>query len=295
MINSAYNTAKDQALSEQPLTKEERLEKEKQRSQNKCDFTNSTEGDLHLKDGYNCIECLNRGYTEHVFFHKEFRYYYEGQVPCRCTAIREAIRRLEKSGLKNIIRDYTFDKFEATEQWQSVLKSAAMKFVSDCYGKWFFIGGESGSGKTHLCTAICGELLKQKKNVKYMLWRDDIMRIKSNANDAEVYADLINEFKECEVLYIDDLFKNGKGSDNKMQRPTVADVNAAYEILNYRYNNPNLVTIISSERKIAELLEIDSAIGSRIVERAIQNGYGYSLKEEAGKSRNYRLKFIGEL
>ena len=71
-----------------------------------------------------------------------------------------------------------------------------------------------------------------------------------------------------QVLYIDDLFKIGKGQDGRKQRPTSADVNLAFEILNYRYNKPTCITIISSELYAEDILDIDEAIGSRIYERA---------------------------
>jgi DNA replication protein DnaC len=48
---------------------------------------------------------------------------------------------------------------------------------------------------------------------------------------------------------------------------TPADVNLAFEILNYRYVNRRLVTILSSEKTIEEILDIDEAVGSRIFER----------------------------
>ena len=68
------------------------------------------------------------------------------------------------------------------------------------------------------------------------------------------------------VLYIDDMYKTGKG-----QQPTVGDVNLAFEIINARYNDTGKVTIISSERTVEEMLDIDEAVGSRIYERSKGN------------------------
>ena len=70
-------------------------------------------------------------------------------------------------------------------------------------------------------------------------------------------------WKTVEVLYIDDLFKTEQG-----RNPTTADVNIAFEILNYRYRNPELITIISSERTIQDIVKIDEAVGSRIFEKS---------------------------
>ena len=79
------------------------------------------------------------------------------------------------------------------------------------------------------------------------------------------------------------------GNKNK-QKPTMADINIAFELLNYRSIN-NLQTIISSEFTIAELLEIDQALAGRIVENA--NPMPLVILPDIKK--NYRLKKVGEI
>lgn len=145
-----------------------------------------------------------------------------------------------------------------------------------------FITGNSG--KTHLCTAICREFLLAGRKVLYMLWRDEIVQLKANVNDAEAYRKIIDKYKTADVLYIDDLFKTGKTADQQNQKPTAADINAAFEIINYRYNNPALLTIISTELSEDELLDIDEAVGSRIYERA------KAITIAKDRSRNYRIR-----
>ena len=191
--------------------------------------------------------------------------------------------RMKRSGLKDIIKDYTFEKFETDEPWQKTLKAAALEYVHYPEG-WFFLGGQSGAGKTHLCTAICREFLLAGKSVQYMLWRDDIVKIKNAATDNDELYPIMQRFKTVEVLYIDDLFKTGKAPDGSYQRPTSADINYAFEIINYRYNNPDLLTIISSEWSEDELLDIDEAIAGRIYEKAKT----FSIAKD--RSRNYRLR-----
>jgi len=172
---------------------------------------------------------------------------------------------------------YTFDKFNANHNWQKHIKTKAIEFANSP-SDWFYIGGQSGSGKTHLCTAIAGELLKTKR-LRYMLWRDDAVKLKSYVNDAVEYKKLIEPLKTCTVLYIDDFLKTG---NNGM---TTGDINIAFEILNYRYNNPELVTIISSEYLLAEIIRIDEAIAGRIKERC--KDYCFEIGKDVKK--NYRL------
>ena len=118
-------------------------------------------------------------------------------------------------------------------------------------------------------------LLLAGMHVRYMLWRDEIVRIKQGGEELQ---GLLEELKNVQVLYIDDLFKSGD------LRPTAADINYAFEILNYRYNNPKLLTILSSELTEDELLDVDEAVGGRIYERARAFTVGRS------RDKNYRLR-----
>ena len=248
----------------------------------KADGLNATEGTLHLEDGYHCAVCKNKGYIVKVI-EDDDGYFHQAFCDCKCMPIRNSILRMRRSGLKDIIKDYTFEKFEATEPWQQTLKAAALDYAANPEG-WFFVGGQSGAGKTHICTAISREFLLSGRRVKYMLWRDEVVRLKANVNDSETYQKMIDEYKRVDVLYIDDLFKTGKGQDGAAQKPTGADINVAFEILNFRYSNPKSVTIISSELTEDELIDIDEAIGGRIYERAKAITIGRD------RSRNYRIK-----
>lgn len=265
----------------------------KEREQMKADSYNRTVGNLDKTDGYNCDICKNKGFISTVYHNEQFGYYSETMVPCKCQKVRNAIQRLNRSGLKNIVKDYTFDKYEAQEPWQQTIKEAAQRFCQDSENNWFFIGGQSGAGKTHICTAIAVKQIKSGKEVKYMLWRDEIARIKAVVNDPDQYGSMMKDLKETDVLYIDDLFKGGKGEDGKYKPPTAADINAAFEIINYRYNNPGMITIISSERTLVELNDIDEAIAGRIAERSKEFGYCINLKPD--RKRNWRMKGLMEI
>lgn len=248
----------------------------------KVDGLNATEGDRNAEDGYNCTICKNKGYIFKVVEYADGSYSHVC-ADCKCAEIRRSIMRMKRSGLKDIIKDYTFDKFEATEPWQKTIKSAATDYAKNPVG-WFYLGGQSGCGKTHLCTAICRELLLTGKQVVYMMWRDDIAKIKGLAVYPEERQQMIDRYKQAEVLYIDDLFKTGRNADGSEPKPTAADINAAFEIINYRYNNPALLTVISSELNEDELLDIDEAVGGRIFERSNSISIGKD------RSRNYRIR-----
>lgn len=266
-----------------PLTPEERQQRNLEKAQRDADMMNADEGDLHLYDGYVCDKCKNRGYI----------YYANGthvtRANCECWTARSSIRRMKASGLEKVIKDYTFSKYIAEDDWQKRIKETAKAFLADDQAKWFFIGGASGSGKSHICTAICRELLKEKA-VHYMLWEDESKELRSCVMDAETYQPHMNRLKEVDVLYIDDFFSGHREVDNKLIKPTGPEVGLARELFNHRYINGK-ITIISSEWYSSEIVDIDEALGGRILEKCGK----YCLNLERGSGKNYRLKKWGQM
>lgn len=263
--------------------------------QSKADLFNQSRGNLHEQDGYSCEKCKNKGYIAVVQYNEQFGYYSETLTACKCQRVRKAIHRLERSGLKDVVKKYTFDTYQTPDKWQEHIKQTAMRFCHDDQHNWFFIGGQSGAGKSHICTAIAVHYIKQGLDVRYMVWRDEIDRMKGMMMDQpEQYSRIMQELKETPVLYIDDLFKEGTDSKTgQTVKPSGADVRKAFEIINHRYNKNGLITIISSERTLSDLLTIDEAFAGRIAEYAKEGGYLINLKKDS--SRNWRLKGIQEI
>ena len=263
-------------------TEEERLARLESACQMRCDSANRAEGNLNEYDGYNCDICKNKGYS--LVPEPYLNYYTEKQVTCKCMKIRKTIRALKRSGLENVVHDYTLDKYIATDDWQKSVLDTAKRYLTNNEDNWFFFGGATGAGKSHICTAIAISLLKQDKEVKYMLWQEESKKLKACVNNIE-YGELIERYKTVDVLYIDDLFKTGKNEMQTNQRPTVADINLAYEIINSRYVSKK-ITIISSECTITDLIDIDEAIAGRIKQKS---GI-YCINIAPDRSKNYRLR-----
>ena len=227
-----------------------------------------------------CPKCKNKGFI--MFLREDLSHY---SARCGCMKIRTAFRRMEQSGLKETILEKTFEKFEVRESWQSQILEGARAYAKDPKG-WFLIGGQSGCGKTHLCTAICHELIRQEQDVYYMSWREDASRLKSLYGEDAQREEMLHTLKTIPVLYVDDLFKTST-RERGMMKPTAADVNLAFEILNYRYNN-RLPTIISTEMYPGHLNQVDEALGSRIMELALPHVYTI----HSAPGRNYRLRNV---
>lgn len=247
----------------------------RERRQVIIDIENNISGHLNEEDGYNCDECKNRGYIWKLNEDDM-----DTRVDCKCMSTRATLKRAKKSGLGDILTDCTFDKFVATEEWQHDIKNKAYDFCKNPDAKWFFIGGQPGSGKTHICTAIAGYYIKKRYDVKYMLWCEDSKRLKAVINEPEYQTDL-SKYKNAPVLYIDDFLKTQHG-----ELPTKGDINIAFELINHRLMNPELITIISSEKTLSDILTYDEATMSRIYQKT---GI-YKLNIAKDIHKNYRLK-----
>lgn len=233
-----------------------------------ADLANKAPGDL---TGIDCPLCLNRGYFTRVS-KDGYRYNEE----CSCMKKRRSLERIKRSGLSGLIDRYTFEAWQIKSDWQAAALSATLEYAQNPRG-WLVVSGRPGTGKTHLCTAACKKLIDSDLEVLYLLWRDFSVRAKAVVNEDEEYQRLVAPAKRISVLYIDDLFKTGKG-----QEPTAGDINLAFEILNSRYNS-NLPTIISSELTIEMMMDLDEGVGSRIFERAKGNYIDLS------ERKNWRL------
>lgn len=209
-----------------------------------------------LDDGYDCPLCLNRGDSMILTDDGEIRC-----APCPCMAKRKSIRYIQRSGLSELLTRYTLDSWKCREPWQKNLLETALRYARNPEG-WMYLAGRPGTGKTHICTAVCGLLMDKGLETRYMLWRDVSVKAKALVNDYDRYEELLQPLIESPVLYIDDFFKAGKGKE-----PTEADVSFAFQLLNNRYNDSRKLTLISSELPLETVLDIDESVGSRIYQR----------------------------
>ena len=178
--------------------------------------------------------------------------------------------RIERSGLADSLEEYRFDNFNVTDDWQRSMFDMCMRFIADDSGRWLYISGQPGCGKTHLGTAVCAHYLKAGYPTQYITFQMLAVKLRSNANDDSAYHDILDDYGGVKVLYVDDFFKPKQEEDrfgNKhIAAPTVSDVTHAFELLNMRLVRGG-VTVITSERSLDEVIGIDEALGSRIKQR----------------------------
>ncbi|CEN21247.1 DNA replication protein DnaC [[Clostridium] sordellii] len=221
---------------------------------------------------YKCNKCKDRLYI----LKDDIAY------ECECKSLREAERILELSGISEEFKTKTFENFNykankeiATAFTLALSYCKNFDRIKDNRRNSILFMGQPGSGKTHLSIAIANKLIEKHISVIYMQYRDIITILKQTiSNDPGKYQSEINKYKNAKVILIDDLFKGNI---------TKSDINIMFEIINHRYLK-KLPTIISTEKTFEELIDIDEAIGSRIIE--MSKDY---IMQLVGKKLNYRI------
>ena len=225
-------------------------------------------------DGIDCPICKNK----QIIYTSDESGEYLITRDCQCKKQHESLRLARQSGMNELLK-CSFTNFDTTEAWQKKMLSAAKAFADNPH-RWFYIAGQSGCGKTHLASAICNELMSRNYLIRRMPWIVDSERLKAARNTPD-YQKLMNTFKTCDVLYIDDFFKVQHGTT-----PTAADVKLAFELLDTRMVEGQ-ITVFTSELFAADVAAIDEAVGGRIME---MTAGGNRLAIDRNRNRNYRLK-----
>lgn len=209
--------------------------------------------------GYQCQECKDEYWT--IFINDDGQ---EVTRPCRSCKRRERINYLmQSSRITKEFQSKRFDNFDLSER-PKIVKEA--KELTIAYANNFdnfrndrnnsiCLLGQPGSGKTHLMCAVANELILRSIPVLYFPWVEGLNEMKDDFSKLDTR---IREMQKVDVLFIDDLFKGRRD-------PTEFQIEQAFAIINTRYMEKKPM-LISSERDLKQIIEIDEALGSRIYE-----------------------------
>ena len=244
-------------------------------------FNQHTASLQNVNTQYDCPICRDSGWVEADPETRAVR-------RCDCMKAKEAEAQMRNSGLAEVMDKYTFDTFRTDTPVQVRMKELALRYIDDLYNvkdypehPWLYIGGNPGSGKTHICSAVCVELLKRRVAVKYAHWLGMARELKASVND-EDFDDLISGYVNAQVLYIDDLLKQRYVREPSF---TDADIKVAFRILDERYHR-NKPTIITTEWDlINQLLTADEGVFSRVYGRS----KAHMMHVERKPENNFRL------
>jgi len=235
------------------------------------------------------IDCKLCGNYEYIWVVRNGERFYH---TCECKTRRDNLRKIRMSGLVEQLKRCTFESFQTPEFWQKETLERIKAFVKDENRGWLLLSGQPGCGKTHLCTAAAGKFLEAGLDARYMRWTEESVLLKACVNKDDEYERRLRPFKSCKVLYIDDFWKTKKERNSPKSYgyevsagPTAADVKLAFDLLDFRYCNRDLVTMISTEWTVEDLIDFDAATGSRIYEMS----KGQYCIEFTGREKNWRI------
>lgn len=242
----------------------------------KVEAYNELTGDLRY---INCPECKNKGYIAVIDSEGQ-----EAMRECSCMKTRRLYHNLECSGLQGVYERYRLENFNDTEAWQTEILCKAKAYIQSVMSGcsfWLYVGGQRGSGKSHICTAVSGRLIALGKTVLFKLWQEIVSEYRAKTYKDDERREYLHKLYSCDVLYIDDFLKCRSRNDLDY------NYDLAFQILNARYNSRK-PTVISSELTVSDLAKEDSALSGRIVEMA-DNGE-YTLNIGSDPEKDMRVK-----
>lgn len=200
---------------------------------------------------------------------------YEGKM-CTCEQQRILESRFKGAHLPSRLQEQTFNTFSL--DWYSPVKKtplgstereqaaavlhACRAFVAAVIedprsATGLFLTGQSGLGKTFLCSAICHSLAENNIVPLYIVFSDLISDMRASFQHDSGDADLLAMARQAPVLILDDL-----GAEHV----TEYAVSRLFDIINYR-RNERLPMVISSNLTLGDVERIyDTRIVSRILE-----------------------------
>lgn len=203
---------------------------------------------------YTCTVCSDTGFV--------------GTKMCTCLKQLLITKNIQSSGMGNLIDKQSFDNFNLgvyknnpevcarMERNLRIARSFAENFAR--HHDNLLLIGTTGTGKTHISTAIAKEVISQGFDVLYDSVQNIINdfetdKFRSGYNNTESASE---KYLECDLLIIDDL-----GTEFISQ----FSISALYNLINTRQNK-GLSTIISTNLSGPELAgKYDGRIYSRII------------------------------
>lgn len=210
-----------------------------------------------------CSKCNDQGWIESGVTQDGQPLY----ARCSCVTQQVMTKTFGSEELNTTARAKTFQSFTLSGRLPIIrmAKQCAMDYADTFLARVnipqnsMALLGKSGSGKTHLMFAIANALREHDIASMYFPHLERFASMRTMLReDPEKFERTISNVRRTPVLLWDDLYKG-------RETPTEWVLETVMDIINYRYLN-RLPVVISSERLMDELLEIDEAIGSRIYE-----------------------------
>lgn len=237
---------------------------------------NLSYGDL---SGFNCPHCKNKGYFVEIkngyTFHRE----------CECMEKRRSNEDIKNSEYITYITSKTFTNFELLDDNHKHALKKAKDFIRQSKYPFFYVGGGTGTGKSHLTVATFYQLVQQGFVGEFVKWESEFNNIKScQFENPFEFRKIMNKLKYTPLVLFDDFLWNSDGKE-----PTAFEYKIAKEILDERALR-GLKTIFSSNYTFDKLFNLNPVVGGRVTEfcghKDDKNG-AFAVNLEG---KNYRIK-----
>ena len=218
---------------------------------------------------YKCQLCHDSGYQ--IVTKDDGR---EVCRPCECMKQKKAISALKHSGIAEAFQDRTLDNYIPKNEVQLDALNRSKRFV-EIFGEYknmhlnFMLMGQNGAGKTHLSIAIANALIKKNVLVRYVTFHDLLAAFANAKKEKDLYK-VINQYKDADLLVIDDIFRTTIREWNGQKSPLMSHIDTMFQIIDYRYFKKKGI-VVTCEKTIEELRNMDRAITGRLVEYARGN------------------------
>lgn len=252
--------------------------------------------DSEIQTHYSCSLCNDKGFilrnvpdldelgVQRKWPNKKPKFI-ETLIDCECYKKRQSDYLMKSSEITGEFMSMGFSSFSLDGKHELIKEAHQCAF--DYYKDYpeihkercnsISLLGNPGSGKTHLLTAIANNLIQKRQvSVLYFPYVEGFNDLKDDFDQLEKK---LTRMKRVDVLFIDDLFK---GRDI----PTPFQLEQMFAVINYRYLN-HMPIMISSEKTVDELCDIDEALGTRIYQ--MSKKYTVVIKGDR-KQLNHRLE-----
>ena len=199
---------------------------------------------------------------------------HEGAVQQRYSPKVESM--IKNSGLTERQAEHTFEKYQCGADELTVTKAKAILAAKS--GRNLILAGKTGTGKTHLATAIALEVMKQEKQTIFTTLSEMLGVIaQASSNNTDLFGTKM-KYQSVPLLVLDDWDK---------AHMTDARLGYLFDILDYRYNH-GLQTVVTTNAYDMGEMEFRWYAGKAepLVSRLLENGDIITIRQAS----NYRLK-----
>jgi DNA replication protein DnaC len=190
-------------------------------------------------------------------------YWIKNDLKCPVCSKEKEIELFKKTSYIPLrFQSCSFENFSETRQKEIVLDYVKNFQDKQKQGTSLVFCGTTGSGKTHLASALCFYLIENYQiKVLYTKAFDVLREVKEtyNKNSKKTFSDVQDKHAKVDLLIIDEV---------GVQFGTETEKQILFEIINERYENIR-PTILVTNLSLTNLKEF---VGDRVIDRMKENG-----------------------